>query len=241
MRGRALLRASWFALAAAAVTGPGRVTSSAEPPAAVTAPAQLHVPRVSARVRINAETEGKPYWGDDSGVTRNFLDDHRQGMVPFTQAKVRWGRGFLYLLLYAGDLDLEGHVTQRDGAVESDDAFHLEFGRGSEVRVISVSILGTIADALCTSTPSPGRWCVAAWDSGATVAVDRDGSLNKVGDNDEEWVVEMSIPLAKLGLKAPAPGTRIPFSIRRCEIGHDGRHACGSWGVTPAGELVLDP
>jgi hypothetical protein len=241
MKGRDRLRASSWLLAAAAVAWPGRVTSSAEPPPAAAPPVQLHVPRVSARVRINAETEGKPYWGNDDGVTRNFLDDHQQGMVPFTQAKVRWGRGFLYLLLYAGDLDLEGHIKQRDGAIESDDAFHLEFGKGNEVRVISVSVLGTIADALCASSPGGGRRCVAAWDSGATVAVDRDGSLNKVGDNDEEWVVEMSIPLAKLGLKAPAAGTRIPFSIRRCEIGHDGRHACGSWGVTPPGELVLDP
>jgi hypothetical protein len=51
----------------------------------------------------------------------------------------------------------------------------------------------------------------------------------------------MSIPLAKLGLKNPGPGARIPFSIRRGEIGHDGPHACGSWGTEPAGALVLDP
>jgi hypothetical protein len=143
-------------------------------------------------------------------------------------------------LLYAGDLDLEGRVKQRDGDVETDDAFHLEFGRGDEVRVISVSVLGTLADSLCTSSGG-ARKCDSAWDSGARLAVDRDGSLNKIGDNDEEWVVEMSIPLAKLGLKKAAAGAHLPFSIRRCEMGHDGRHACGSWGTDPPGELVLDP
>jgi len=233
--GVAMFRALLFALPAAAVTLSGAATPATDAP-----PAQLHVPRVAARVRINAETEGKPFWGEDSGVTRNFRDGHKQGMVPFTQAKVRWGRGFLYLLLYAGDLDLEGRVRQHDGAVENDDAFHLEFGRGDEVRVISVSVLGTIADSLCTSS-AHGRKCDPSWDSGARLAVDRDGSLNKVGDNDEEWVVEMSIPLARLGVKQAAAGTRIPFSIQRCEVGHDGRHACGSWGSDPPGELVLDP
>jgi hypothetical protein len=233
----AFLRAAVTALPAAALA----LTPSADVGAAPGAPpVELHVPKVAAHIRINAETEGKPYWDGDVGVTRNFRDGRNQGMVPFTQAKFRWGNGALYLLLYAGDLDLEGRVKKRDGAVEEDDAFHLEFGRGDEVRVISVSVLGTLADALCT-TAAHGRRCDPSWDSGARLAVDRDGSLNKVGDNDEEWVVEMSIPLAKLGLRKPAPGARLPLSIRRCEVGHDGRHACGSWGADPPGELILDP
>jgi hypothetical protein len=200
----------------------------------------LHVPHVGAPIRINAETAGKTAWNADAGVTRNFKDGAGRGMVPFTEAKVRWGDGVLYLLLYAGDLDLEGHIRRRDGAVESDDAFHLEFGRGNEVRVISVSVLGTVADALCT-TSGAGRRCDSSWQAGARVAVDRDGTLNKIGDNDEEWVIEMAVPLARLGFKRGEAGLRIPFSIRRCEIGHEGRHACGSWGVEPPGELVLDP
>jgi hypothetical protein len=74
------------------------------------------------------------------------------------------------------------------------------------------------------------------------VAVDRDGTMNKIGDNDEEWVVEMAIPLSALGIAHPAAGVRIPFSISRCEVGSSGVHACGSWGTSErGGELVLDP
>jgi hypothetical protein len=200
----------------------------------------LHVPRVSSPIRINAETAGKTAWNADAGVTRNFKDGAGRGMVPFTEAKARWGTGVLYLLLYAGDLDLEGHERKRDGAVESDDAFHIEFGRGDIVRVVSISVLGTIADALCTTSGAERR-CDSSWRAGARVAVDRDGSLNKIGDNDEEWVVEMAIPFSNLGLKGAGAGTRVPLSIRRCEIGHDGPHTCGSWGADPPGELVLDP
>jgi hypothetical protein len=232
----ALIAATLAALCAAplATAEPARTTAPSLPAST------LHVPRVSGPIRLNAETADKTAWDADVGVTPNFKDAAGRGMVPFTQAKSRWHDGTLYFLLYAGDLDLEGHEHKRDGDVERDDSFRMEFGRGDEVRVVSISVLGTVADALCT-TSAAGRTCDPSWQSGVRLAVDRDGSLNKIGDNDEEWVVELAIPLAKLGVKRPAPGTKIPFSIKRCEIGHDGPHACGSWGAEPPGELMLDP
>jgi hypothetical protein len=191
-------------------------------------------------VKIDAELEGKKMWEADTGAIRNFKDTAGHGMVPYTEAKARWGDGQLYLMLYAGDLDLEGTVREHDGAVERDDAFHLEFGRGDEVRVISVSVLGTVADSLCRPSAS-GRTCDRRWESQARVAVDRDGTLNKIGDNDEEWVIEMAVPFASLGLEDARPGTKIPFSVRRCEIGHGQSHACGGWGDRAGGELALAP
>src|SRR5581483_11198521 len=114
-------------------------------------------PRVSAPITVDAELEGKAAWEADTGDTRNFKDESGRGMVPYSEAKLRWGRGMLYVLLYAGDLDLEGKVTDSDAPVEDDDAFRLEFGAGRQVRVVSVSVLGTVADALCTTTPAGRR------------------------------------------------------------------------------------
>ena len=186
----------------------------------------IAVPRVRQPVTINAELEGKKVWEADAGNTRNFKDAAGRGMVPYTEAKFRWGTDRLYVMLYAGDLDLEGTVTKADGPIDRDDSFRIEFGDGKDVRAISVSVLGTVADA--------------RWTSRAKVAVDRDGTLNKVGDNDEEWVVEMAVPFASLGIDRATPGTRIPISIQRCEIGRDGPRACGAWGLAPHGELVLE-
>jgi hypothetical protein len=200
----------------------------------------LHVPRVAGPIPITAEVEGKKDWEGERGNTPNFVDATGMGMVPYTEARVRWGDGKLYLLLYAGDLDLEGTVEDRDGPLEQDDSFRLEFPSGREVRVVVVSILGVLADRICTGT-TPDARCDSSWDSRAVVAVDRDGTMNKIGDNDEEWVVEMAIPLASLGLPTAGPGTRIPFTVSRCEVGH-GPHACGAWGAgTPPGQLELDP
>jgi hypothetical protein len=156
---------------------------------------------------------------------------------------VRWASGNLYLWLYAGDLDLEGKRREPDTDLTGDDAFHVEIGGGDRVYAIDVSVLGTVTDAVCKSRgnkPGPRNDCDRGWQSGAIVAVDSDGSLNRIHDNDEEWLVEMAIPLERLGLAGVAAGAHIPFSVSRCEVGYDGRHACGGWGLE-RGELVLAP
>ena len=126
----------------------GRTPSARAAPAAP-AVETLLVPRVSGPVVIDAELEGKKMWEADRGTTRNFKDAAGHGVVPYTEAKARWGDGNLYLMLYAGDLDLQASVRTHDGDVERDDAFRLEFGQGDDVRVIVVSVLGTVADARC--------------------------------------------------------------------------------------------
>jgi hypothetical protein len=205
---------------------------------------ELHAPHVAAPIVVDAAIEGQKAWESDIGSTKVFKDENGQGMVPYTEAKVRWADGTLYLWLYAGDLDLEANVKTSDGPVLQDDAFAIEFGVGDKIRTIDVSVLGTVADAECTGTaggPLEGRRCDPSWTSHATVSVDADGTLNKTGDNDEEWVVEMAVPFASLGLQNATAGTRIPFAIRRCDIGKTGKHACGGFGEGKTrGELVLD-
>jgi hypothetical protein len=225
--------------AACARRPPSPAAVVSPPPAPAPALLTLSVPRVHGPVHIDAELEGKKMWEADTGNTQNFKDSGGHGMVPYTEAKARWGDGKLYLMLYAGDLDLEGTVRERDGAVERDDAFHIEIGSGDEVRTIAVSVLGTVADSLCRRSPGGARTCDPGWQSHVEVAVDRDGTLNKVGDNDEEWVVEMALPLDALGIANATTGTHVPFSVRRCEVGHSRQNMCGSWGASPRGELVL--
>jgi hypothetical protein len=227
-----------------------RATTTSSPPERRL---QLHVPHATVPIPIDAEIEGKKVWEPEAGRTGNFTDTGGKGMVPYTEVKLRWGDGKLYFLMYAGDLDLEGSVREPDGPVVQDDSFHVEIGDHDTVRVVEVSVLGTVTDAWCydgrgatkdSATPVDvtARSCDRGWQSHAQVAVDTDGTLNRVGDNDEEWVVEMALPFEALRLSGAGPGTRIPLAIRRCEVGARGRGACGSWGMGPVqGEVILDP
>jgi hypothetical protein len=65
---------------------------------------------------------------------------------------------------------------------------------------------------------------------GASAAVDLDGTIDDPSDEDEEWVIELALPL-------PAQ----PFAIRasRCDTPKDGIERCGSWASSSP--LTLAP
>jgi hypothetical protein len=64
-------------------------------------------------------------------------------------------------------------------------------------------------------------------------AVDRDGTLDDPSNNDEEWVIELAIPLAQTGL---APDQHTNARALRCDRTKDGVKRCGSW----VGSLTLE-
>jgi hypothetical protein len=56
---------------------------------------------------------------------------------------------------------------------------------------------------------------------------DVDGTVDDPsGEDDEEWLAEIAIPLAELGL-AGAPGERVRFSLERCDTMREGDRRCG--------------
>lgn len=58
--------------------------------------------------------------------------------------------------------------------------------------------------------------------------VDVDGTRDAPADFDEEWVIELAVPLASLG---PPP---LAISARRCDTPKDGIERCGAWQRTLA-------
>ncbi len=93
-----------------------------------------------------------------------------------------------------------------DEDIRSTDAFVVQLG-GKQFHFAAA---GTVSPAI----------------SGAKVALDVDGSVDKPADDDEEWIIEAQIPL-----------TAIPFgkdgtakaAISRCDTTKDGVKRCGSW------------
>jgi hypothetical protein len=204
------------------------------------APASLLVPRAPRAIVPRAEFDVK-VWG--GGVnTHTLLDRAGNGAVPVSEARFLWGQGKLYVSFYAGDLDLQIHARKHDGPAWNDDAALFDFPSPEGEKLIVASAVGIVSDGSCPAGVFElgDPRCRLGWESHALAAADYDGTINQTGDRDEEWNVELAIPLDALGIAKPVPGTRIAFRLRRCEMAFDGPRACGRFGTEDApAELVL--
>jgi hypothetical protein len=225
--------------------GAAAVDSAAVPAlveaAAPETPLVLQVPHASAPIRPAARFRVRVW--EEAVNTHTLLDREGRGAVPTSEARFLWGDGQLYVRFYSGDLDLQVRTTKHDGPVWNDDSVLLAFFDADHTkRVIQISPTGVVADGIC---PGDARdlgdpRCDLAWESGVRTATDYDGTINKVGDFDEEWSVEAAVPLAAIASSSAGPGTRIAFALSHCEMSYSGPRACGSWGGSGgAGALVL--
>ncbi len=155
-------------------------------------------------------------------------------VCPHSEARMVWHEDRLYVFLYAADRDILSPPVAPDGPVWLADHFRLSFSAPDGDRILDLSPRGTITDAKHTGAYD------FAWQSGAVVKTDIDGTLDVGDDEDEEWALELSLPLASLGLQ-PQKGQRIQLSIRRCDVPAHGPRICSIFGDRTAPvELVLD-
>ena len=162
---------------------------------------------------------------------------------PHSEARFVWGDGHLYVEFYAADQDIHANHETADGPVWESDSFHLVLSDGKTEHSFDVSPLGTLTDgerSAAAAVPGSPRPFDYAWNSGAHISHEIDGTPNRTDDDDEEWVIEMAIPFDALGL-AGVSGEKLGASIRRCDTLKSGVRSCGSWGDgEKKGLLVLE-
>jgi len=201
--------------------------------------ALAHVPHLTGAISLDGDTDD-PGWRGATLRTGPFVaEDGVTAVHPHSEARVLWGDGFLYLNLYAADEDIRALGKGPDSLSPDEDSFHLVFTDAATERVFDINPLGVITDGVRPrgATTPPDR----AWDGHAHVSHELDGTPNVPGDNDEEWVLEMAIPLESLGLRGE-PGERIGLSMGRCDTPHRGPRVCAGWGEAGKHKLlVLDP
>ena len=202
---------------------------------------ELVVPHMTGAITLDGDLDD-PGWRGAVAQTGAFLD--KGGMIakPFSEARLTWGDGVLYMSLYAADEDIRAEVTAADGQVWRDDSFHFVFDDGKDERVFDVSVNGVIADGTRISAGTAdggGRPPTDfAWSSDAHVSREIDGTLNDPRDDDEEWALEIAIPLESIGLTGEA-GERVGFAIHRCDSPKHRSRTCSSWGEREPMALVL--
>ena len=169
----------------------------------------LAIPFASDQLDFDGELDEASWRA--SARSGSFKARNGKEATPYSDARFDWTSSSLRVGLYAADQD-----------IVSADAFHVEIDSGGTKRALDVNAK-----------------CAVNGLDGVRVACDSDGTVDVPGDMDEEWVVEMEIPLAAIGLAA-SPGARTTITIRRCDA--DTKHraqrpeACGVFGPV---ELVL--
>ena len=209
----------------------GATHAASATPAASAAPAAstVVVPRTPEPIKIDGELEENA-WRDVAARSGPFHDEVTgAAAIPYSDARFLRDDAALYVVLYAADEELRASVKTHDGPVWLDDAFDLRFtapGAPEPISVIVISVAGVITDV--REGPAGAR--DPSWESGTTVAVELDGTLNAPVGDAEEWVVEARIPLASL------PGKTVDLAIRRCDTPKGAKRRCGAW----RGTLALD-
>jgi hypothetical protein len=229
------LFAARAARAAAAAAAAAATASSLAP--ASTDDVVLHVPHVPGGINLDGDTDD-PGWTRPPGPARTgpFLLASGAPARPYSETRLVWGDGYLYLCLYAADEDVETRTKQHDGPLWLDDSFRVTFARSGAEYVVEVSPDAVVTDSIRRN----GGAYDYSWESGVHVSKELDGTMNAPDDEDEEWVVEMAVPFESIGLKGER-GESIGFSVRRCDTPKHAARVCASFGEgATRGRLVLD-
>ncbi|MDP9148989.1 MAG: hypothetical protein M3O36_03470, partial [Myxococcota bacterium] len=188
----------------------------------------LRVPHLSGTIVLDSDTDD-PGWTSPSGPARTgaFAGDDGLAARPYSDARLVWGDGHLYLALYAADEDIESTPDEPGRPVGLGDSFRLAFFRedDGEQLWIDVSPTGSVSGSRRPrSAPAD-----LTWRSGAHVSQEIDGTLNDATDDDEEWVIEMAVPFESLGMSGRV-GESIGFAVSRCDKPKNEERRCAGWG-----------
>ena len=178
------------------------------------------VPHAAGAITIDGEADD-PGWLGPVYRTGAFTPER-----PHAEARFTWDDGTLYVLLYAADHDVRvasGAAPDAPLWVDGDE-FRLVLTTAAGEHVIEVAPNGVVTDA---QRPPWRSELDFAWQSGARTAHDVDGTIDDPRDDDEEWVVEMALPLAPLGLTG-RPGEWLRADLRRCDAERGGGRTCTS-------------
>jgi hypothetical protein len=191
----------------------------------------LRVPHVSGNITLDGDTDD-PGWVRPPGPARTgaFVFGNEARASPYSEARLVWGGEYLYLALFASDEDIESQTDQPDGPIGQGDAFRVVFSQPGVEYAIDVSPNAVITDS---TRRGEGGWDLT-WSSGAHASRELDGTINLPKDLDEEWAIELAVPLVSIGMKGE-PGENIGLSLRRCDTPKGSPRVCAGWGEGLAG------
>jgi Carbohydrate family 9 binding domain-like len=143
-----------------------------------------------------------------------------------TRMKMLWDDEFLYIAADMLEPDVWATLTTRDAVIFQDNDFEVFIdpdGDTHEYYELEVNALKTAWDLLLPQPYRDGGSAIDGWDiAGLQVGVDIRGTLNKPGDKDDGWSVELALPWnileeASTHKRAPRDGEQWRINFSRVE------------------------
>jgi hypothetical protein len=143
-----------------------------------------------------------------------------------THAKMLWDDKNFYIAAELEEPDVWATLRQRDTVIFFDPDFEVFIDPDGDTHTyyeLEVNPFGTAWDLLMVKPYRDGGPAVVGWDiAGLKVGTHVDGTINKPGDKDKGWTVEIIIPLASLteyawGASIPKAGDHWRLNFYRIE------------------------
>jgi hypothetical protein len=119
-----------------------------------------------------------------------------------TRAKMLWDTLYLYIAAELEESDVWATLTQHDAVIFYDNDFEIFIdpdGDTHQYYELEMNALNTVWELFLVQPYRDGGPAINAWDiSGLKTAVNIRGTVNKPGDQDKGWSVEIAIPWSVL-------------------------------------------
>jgi len=191
------------------------------------APKRYVVYRAASGLNVDGRLD-EPSW---SGAlwTDAFVDiegDRRPPPRLRTRAKMLWDDDYFYVAAEMEEPDVWATLTERDSVIFRDNDFEVFIDPDGDTHAyyeLEVNALGTLWDLMLIRPYRDGGPAINGWDiAGLQAGIDVRGTLNRPGDNDEGWSLEIAMPWrilreAAAGRKPPQPGDRWRVNFSRVQ------------------------
>jgi hypothetical protein len=198
----------------------------------VSASAQLHyVCYYTAEKPVIDGSGQDPVW-QKASWTEDFTDiegDLRPRPTYRTRTKMLWDKENLYIYAELEEPDLWGTLRQHDTIIYDDNDFEVFINPTNDTHnyfELEFNALNTEMDLFLPKPYRNGGFALLSWDAqGLVSAVQTKGTMNRPGDTDSGWSVEMAIPLKSLGFwddkRLPGDGSQWRINFSRVEWDRD--------------------
>jgi Carbohydrate family 9 binding domain-like len=137
-----------------------------------------------------------------------FVDIQGDRRPPLdTRVKILWDDEFMYFGAQLEEPDLWATLKERDSVIFQDNDFEIFIDPDGDTHAyyeLEVNAFGTAWDLFLAKPYRDGGPAIHAWDiAGLQVGVDVRGTINRPGDRDNGWTVEIAIPWKILREAAP--------------------------------------